>query len=371
MTPDTPTDRSFISKVLITVAIVLLTILLLLLVYFTFDVVLLMFSAVLLAILLRGLADLLGRWIKLSDGFRVMIVSVVMLLVLAGAIVGLAPSIAEQGQHLRIELPKSIEAARAYIMQFGWGRAIMEQLPDLNSIWDNIMSSGFLTRVGGIFSSTLGAVGNFLIVILLGIYFAIEPKYYASGFTKLFPLSKRGRVWEVLAGINETLRWWLVGKAGSMLFIGILTWIALSILGVPLALTLGLIAGLFSFIPNFGPILAAIPAVLIAFIESPMMAVYVIAIYVGVQIVEGNIVTPIIERETVELPPGLTVVFQLALAVLVGGLGLVMATPLLAVIMVVIQMVYIEDVLGDRETEVEEKIGEEEIESEGKEMAKE
>lgn len=349
----------------------LLTVLLLLLVYFTFDVLLLVFSAVLLAILLRGLADMLGRWVPLSDGIRVMIVSAFLLAVLAGAIVGLAPSIADQGQHLREELPRSFDAARQYIMQFGWGRAIIEQLPDLNTIWDNIASSGMLSRVGGVFTSTIGAVGNVVIVILLGIYFAIEPLYYARGFTKLFPVAKRERVWEVLGGINEMLRWWLVGKAGSMLFIGVLTWIALSILGVPLALTLGLIAGLFSFIPNFGPILAAIPAVLIAFIESPMMAVYVIAIYVGVQIVEGNIVTPIIERETVELPPGLTVVFQLALSVLVGGLGLVLATPLLAMIMVIIQMVYVEDVLGDRETDVEEKIGEEGIEREGRELGEE
>ena len=93
----------------------------------------------------------------------------------------------------------------------------------------------------------------------------------------------------------------------------------LSIIGVPLALTLGLIAGLLSFIPNFGPIISAVPAILLAFIDSPITAVYVLGLYVGVQLIESNIVTPLIERETVELPPALTIVFQLALAVLVGG----------------------------------------------------
>ena len=140
-----------------------------------------------------------------------------------------------------------------------------------------------------------------------------------------------------------------------MIFIGLLTWIGLSIIGVPLALTLGLIAGLLSFIPNFGPIISALPALLLAFIDSPITAVYVLGLYIGVQLIESNIVTPLIERETVELPPALTIVFQLALAALVGGLGLVLATPLLAVIMVLVQMVYIEDVLDDRNVEVAKK----------------
>lgn len=358
----TRSDKTFIERVLITIGFVILASLLLLLLYFTFDVILLVFAAILLAIFLRGIADLLGRFVRLGDAWMVLIAAALLVLLAAAAIAGLAPSVADQVDHLRAEIPKSIEAARNYILQFGWGRAIIAQLPDARAIWQNITSAGMLSRVGGIFSSTLGAVGNFLIVILLAIYFAIEPKFYANGFAKLFPLPKRQRVLEVLATIADTLRWWLVGKAGSMIFIGLLTWIALSILGVPLAMTLGLIAGLLSFIPNFGPIMAAVPAILIAFVESPMMALYVVAIYIGVQIVEGNVVTPIIERETVELPPGLTVVFQLALAVLVGGLGLVLATPLLAVIMVLIQMVYIEDVLGDRDTEASEKVPEPEVE---------
>jgi predicted PurR-regulated permease PerM len=137
-----------------------------------------------------------------------------------------------------------------------------------------------------------------------------------------------------------------------MVFIGVLTWIGLSVLGVPLALTLGLIAGLLSFIPNFGPILSAVPAMLIAFVDSPITALYVGGLFIVVQLIESNIVTPLIEKETVELPPGLTIMFQLALAVLVGGLGLVLATPLLAVVMAIVQMVYIEDVLGDKDTEI-------------------
>ncbi len=364
-------DKPFVHKLLLAVGIVVLTIFLLGVLYFTFDVLLLIFAAALLAIFLRGLADIVSRYINISEGWSVLLVSVLLTAVLAGAIAFLAPDVAEQMRHLREELPKSAAAAGNYISQFGWGRALIEQLPSIETVRSNVSASTLLSGVGGFFSSTIGAIGNFFIVILLAIYLASEPRFYCRGFTNLFPLDKRTRVREVLFAISDTLRWWLIGKVGSMIFIGLLTWIGLSILGVPLALTLGLIAGLLSFIPNFGPIISALPALLLAFIDSPIKAVYVLALFVGVQLIESNLVTPLIERETVELPPALTIVFQLALAVLVGGLGLVLATPLLAVIMVLVQMVYIQDVLGDRNTEVNEKLGEMKIKRESGELPKE
>lgn len=348
-------DQTFARRVLITIGFAVLTLLVLAIFYFTFDVILLIFAASLLAIFLRGLAKLLGRFIKIGEGWLVLIVSILLIAILAGAISFLAQDVADQVRHLREELPKSAQKAGNYISQFGWGRALIEQLPSVDDVRQNINPSSLLTGVGGFFSSTVGAVGNFFIAILLAIYLASEPQFYVHGFTKLFPIKRRERVREILATVGQTLEWWLIGKVGSMIFIGLLTWVGLSIIGVPLALTLGLLAGLLSFIPNFGPIISAVPALLLAFIESPITAVYVLGLYIGVQLIESNIVTPLIERETVELPPALTIIFQLALALLVGGLGLVLATPLLALIMVVVQMVYIQDVLGDRDVEVSEK----------------
>ena len=364
MASSTSSDQSFTGQVLVAIGLVLLTLLLLTLLYFTFDVILLIFAAALLAIFLRGLADILGRFIKLSEGWLVFIVSILLIAILAGAITLLAPDVADQMRHLREELPKSAQAAAAYISQFGWGRALLEQLPSIDDVRQNVSPSLLVTRVGGFFSTTVGAIGNIFIVALLAIYLASEPRFYVRGFIKLVPKPHRHRATQVIAAIGETLRWWLIGKAGSMIFIGVITWIGLSIIGVPLALTLGLIAGLLSFIPNFGPIISALPALLLAFIESPITAVYVLGLYVGVQLIESNIVTPLIERETVELPPALTIIFQLALAVLVGGLGLVLATPLLAVIMVIVQMVYVQDVLGDRDAEVSKKVDQEKIDAE-------
>jgi predicted PurR-regulated permease PerM len=355
------TDKSFAHKVLLTIGLVCLTLLLLVLVYFIFDVLLLIFAAALLAIFLRGLADVVCKYTNISEGFAVLVVSMLIIGVLAGAIAFLAPDVAEQMQHLREQLPVSARAASDYLSRYGWGRTLIDQLPSFEDVRSNVNASTLLAGVGGFFSSTVGAIGNFFIVILLAIYFAIEPRFYTRGFTNLFPLNKRTRVREIMFAISDTLRWWLIGKVGSMVFIGLLTWVGLSLLGVPLALTLGLIAGLLSFIPNFGPIISALPALLLAFIDSPMKTVYVLALFVGVQLIESNLVTPFIERKTVEIPPALTIVFQLALAVLVGGLGLVLATPILAVLIVLVQMVYVEDVLGDRRTEVNEKIGSDEI----------
>jgi Predicted permease len=343
-------EPSIARSVLVATAIIVAIILLVVLVYFTIDVILLIFSAALIAIFLRGLAVPVGRYLKLGDVWSVLLVTLILILVLVGAITLLAPSVNEQIQVLRVELPQTAQAAANYLSHYTWGQTVLAQLPSVEEVVAKLDAGSLLTRVGGFFSSTIGVVGNFFIVVLLAIYFASEPRLYSDGLAKLFPIPHRPRAQQVFGAIGETLQWWLIGKVASMVFIGILTWIGLAIIGVPMALTLGLIAGLLSFIPNFGPIISAIPAVLFAFIVSPISAVWAGGLFIAVQIVESNIVTPFIERRTVELPPALTVIFQLGLAVTIGGLGLVLATPLLAVVVVLVQMVYLEDILGDRST---------------------
>src|SRR5688572_11296442 len=225
--PEGSSESSFARKVLITVGLVFLTLLFLLLFYYAFDVLMLVFGAALLAIFLRGLADYLCKFVNVSEGIAVLIVSVLLIAVLAGAIALLAPDVANQMAHLREALPRSAREAAASISQYGWGRALIDQLPSLDDVRNNLNTSTLLTGVSGFFTSTIGAVGNFFILVLLSIYLAAEPRYYTRGFTNLFPLRKRTRVREILVAVNETLRWWLIGKLGSMLFIGVLTWIGL------------------------------------------------------------------------------------------------------------------------------------------------
>jgi len=354
MTPTDNSEQSFARRVLINIGIVLLVVAVLVIVIYVVDVILLLFGAILVAIFLHGLAKISRRHLRLSEGLSVLLVSFLLVVLLALGLWLLAPSVAEQVRHLRDELPRSIQNVVVYLNQYSWGRLILEQMPGSAEIMERVNNSNILAQVGNFFSSTLGVITNVSLMLLLSIYLASEPKTYIKGFTKLFPQSRRKRVREILYEIGETLSWWLIGKGISMLFIGLLTWIGLYFLGVPLALTLGLIAGILSFIPNFGPILSAVPAILLAFIDSPISALYVLILFIGVQLIESNLVTPLIERRTVELPPVLTIVAQLALTILFGAVGLILATPILAVLMVLVQTLYIQDVLGDVTTSLPE-----------------
>jgi predicted PurR-regulated permease PerM len=131
---------------------------------------------------------------------------------------------------------------------------------------------------------------------------------------------------------------------------GGLTTIGLWILGVPLAFTLGVLAGILNFVPNFGPWIAAIPAVLVAFLQGPQQALYVGLLYIALQSIDGYILTPIVDRRSVELPPVLTIVAQVLLGLAFGFVGILLASPLTAVAMILIKTLYVEDLLGDRMT---------------------
>jgi predicted PurR-regulated permease PerM len=171
---------------------------------------------------------------------------------------------------------------------------------------------------------------------------------YSRGLKHLLPLSYRERAGEVLGVIDESLRRWLVGRFALMVINGALTAIGLKLLGIPLALTLGLLAGLLNFVPNFGPWIAAIPAVLIAFLQGPQQALYVAVLYLVLQSVDGYLLTPLVDRRSVELPPVLTITAQVVLGLAFGFICILLASPLTAVALILIKMLYIEDLLGDR-----------------------
>lgn len=147
--------------------------------------------------------------------------------------------------------------------------------------------------------------------------------------------------------LGHALSWWLVGRFASMAAVGVLTTLALSAIDMPLALVLGVIAGLFSFVPYIGPISSAVPAILIGLTESPWMAVYVVVIYAVIQFLEGNFITPLIQRRAVSLAPAVLLFSQFAMAVFYGLFGVLLATPLAIVLIVLVQMLYVQDVVKD------------------------
>lgn len=339
-------QEPFVKKVLITTGTAVLFVVVLLLAYYAVDVLFSLFGAILLAILFRGMANQLRRYVPMPEGASVLVSYTVVFGFLGLVTWLLAPEIADQIKELRSTLPKALETLRQWLAQYSWGELILENIPAWKQILDRFVSSGFLVRLGGIFSTTIGIAASVFAVILLSLYLASTPRVYVDGLIRLFPMPKRPRMREVVEELHATLFWWLIGKLAAMLLVGVLTTIGLAALGVPLALSLGIIAALLAFIPNFGPVLALLPAVLFALSQSPTKALYVLILYMAIQTIESYVITPLIDRETVALPPALTIFFQIFLGVLMGSLGLILASPLLAVILVLVKLLYIEDVLG-------------------------
>ena len=194
----------------------------------------------------------------------------------------------------------------------------------------------------GILTSTLAVFGGFILILFLAVYIAAEPDLYKRGLLLLVSPSTRQRLDPVLTAIAMKLRRWLGTQALAMLIIGTITTIVLSIIGVRAALPLGLIAGILEFIPNVGPTLAAIPAIIMAFVDSPQKALVVMVAYWGIQFLENNLLIPYLMREQLDLPPALTLMTQVVMAYVFGLMGLFVATPLLAAVFVTVQMLHVQ-----------------------------
>ena len=196
-------------------------------------------------------------------------------------------------------------------------------------------------------TSTFAAVAGLLLVVFLAIYTSVDPDTYHNGLMHLFPHRARARAGEVLSSMATVLRKWLVTQLIAMAAIGLVTTGVLLLLGVKAALPLGVLAGLLEFIPTIGPVLSAVPAILMAFVDSPQKALTVGLAYVGIQFLENHILIPLLMKEGVDIPPALTIVAQALMAMLFGFLGLLVAVPLLAAATVAVKLLYVEDVVGD------------------------
>lgn len=189
---------------------------------------------------------------------------------------------------------------------------------------------------------TVEAFGGMLIVVFLSIYLAADPQLYRRGVLALIPHRRREQAGAVMARVASVLRKWLVTQLIAMLVIGGVTTIVLLILGVKAAFALGVLAGLFEFIPTVGPLLSAIPGVAMGFLDSPEKAAMVAVAYWGIQFLENHILIPLLMKGGMDLPPALTVITQALLALVFGFLGLMVAVPLLATVMVMVQVLYVE-----------------------------
>jgi predicted PurR-regulated permease PerM len=339
-------SRRVLRTVLITLGIIGIGFIALYLLHNFATTLLVLFGGILFGILLDGAAELVRRWMRLPHWAALTLVIVVLVgsVALFGWVNG--PRIVHQAEQLGEQLPKSADVIRSWLRQTEVGKAILSAIPSASSI--HLSLEGVIGPVSQVFSILTEIVAAILIVFFVGLYLAAEPDVYSAGVLALLSPEHRLRGKEVILAVRKALRWWLLGQAFTMSVLGTLTTIALWLLNIPLALVLGIIAGLFLFVPYLGAVAAAIPACLIALMESPMKAVWVALVYTGIHVLEGYTITPFVQKHAVELPPALLLSVQVLSGTFFGLLGIIFSTPLVVVIIVLVQTLYLQDVLGEK-----------------------
>tara|TARA_R110002049_G_scaffold302713_2_gene496063 strand:+ start:4682 stop:5740 length:1059 start_codon:yes stop_codon:yes gene_type:complete len=340
MTLNTPEYyKKFTNSILIVTLVVVLTLLILK----GFKVILLIIASILFAVYFLGISNFIERKLKINKKVA-LIFTIVVTFGLGSLIVyKMAPNISKQLLELKVKLPEAIDKTNKAIAKNEALNFLAK--PIKQSI--NIGKKDEGGYIKAFFSSVFGVLGDLYIIVFLGFFFIANSKSYTKGLTLLFPKYRRKRVKEILNNIGLTLRNWLLGKLLSMIIIGGLVAIGLSIIGVPQALTLGIITAVLAFIPNIGPLISLMPALLVSYSISNELALSTFIVYMGIQAVESNIITPLIHKQMIAMPMAMILIAQLVLGIFTGYLGLILAVPLVAIVLVIVKMAYIEDVLKD------------------------
>lgn len=333
----------FAPRVLVAVGIALFLILCLFLLYCTIRVLLLIFFSILISVFLRGISNWVTGWSKLPDWLSLTAVILVLCVLIGFSGWMLTPHVSEQINKLGEELPRSLHQAQSFVETYT-GRIQGLKQDRLSRLIEEV---GGLKHLGRFFSLTLQTVVDGVIVFFLVLYLAFSPELYVRGMVSLVPIRQRSAAHDIIQTLGSTLQWWLIGRFSAMAIVGVLSGIGLWLLGIPLALTLGVLAGLLTFIPYVGAIVSALPAILMALLVDFSHALYVVVLYVVIHIVEGYIFSPLIQERTVFIPPMVMLSALTAMTILLGVPGLIMATPLTAIVLVLVKKIYIEGILGD------------------------
>jgi predicted PurR-regulated permease PerM len=317
----------------------------------------LIFAGVLLGVALYAMSNLLGRVTELPHWLRLAAICLVLLAVLSGVIFLGGATIARQATALSGTIKSQVVNVKTFLEKYGVDTSYLDfgnlTAPPAGPSTSeapaaapqhNLPSASTLASSGGailgqtlkIVLGTVGAVGNFFILLFLGLCFAAQPAVYRNGLIAMAPARRRPAVAVVVDRIGETLERWLIAQMITMFAVFAITWLGLALIGIPSSFILGVQAGLLTFIPTVGALIGGLIVVLASLASGWIAALSAFALFLGIHALESYILTPMLQRHALEIPPGTLFAFQILLGVVFGIWGLALALPLMAIVKVVI-----------------------------------
>jgi predicted PurR-regulated permease PerM len=350
------------------------------------------FLGVLFALSLNGLAEWIRHYVPLPTRLATVLAMVIVFASVAGLGWLMGPSLVRQIDDLTSELPEATQSVLSRLDQSPWGQRILKYVEDVTGVSpdetmrqagyplgegeadpDNLAASdktremeeegaaeddsqdetesrafdfgNLLRSVAGALSLTAKTGTLLMVTFVVTVFVALDPNVYTRGVLWLVPTRHEEIARTTLDRLRVAMRWWMIGRLASMAAVGVLTSLGMWLIGMPAPMALGMLAALLSFVPNIGPIVASLPGLLLALAQGPWMVMAALGVYIVAQIIETNMVTPLIEQYVVSVPPGVLIVTQLVIATLAGVWGMIVATPLLVVVMVLVQQLYVRQLL--------------------------
>ncbi len=339
--PDTNTHQTqdnltYTKKVWIAGGILLLIAISFLLFKSLFSVLLLTLAGAVFAIYFHGCAGIVKKYLHLPAGWSLAISIVVNVILLIAFFWFVGARLQQQVSSLTDTLPTTIKNAKSHIQQSTTGRKVLGFLDSSGN------SQKTVSIAKKFFSSSFGILSDVYIILLLAMFFIASPFTYKKGIVHLLPPAAKEKGAELLDEIHTVLKNWIKGQLFGFMFITVLTGIGLWAMGMPLVLTLALIAGLLNFIPNFGPIIALIPALLTGLMQGTTMVILILCLYTLIQVVQSAVTQPLIQKKMLSIPPGLIIFGQVAMGLLGGFWGVLLATPVIAIVMTLVNKLYVE-----------------------------
>lgn len=339
LVPRNPASRSVRTPAL-PYLLAITTIVALILLWTLRDVALLFFAAILLSSFLRALSEPLSRRTHLPARLALLTTVAAIVALLAAAVWATGVPMARQLQDLGTALPAAWAAFQHWATSFPLGQRLLDWMGGAKDVavpW---------AKIAGVASRVTTSVANIVLVFLIGIYLALDPDLYARGALSVVAPARRQQLGDALQQSGTALRRWLLGQFITMAIVGVTVGVGLALLGMPLAPAIGLLAGLFEFVPFFGALAAAVLGVLLAFAQGPTQALHVALFFAVVQQLEGNVLTPMVQKWAAHLPPVMSLLSVLIFGTLFGIAGIVLGTPLMVVALVLVKTLHVDKLRG-------------------------